>query len=1009
MSTRTAALASVIVVVLLIGFGLPALAARSATLPVAAVSPSAPASVSPAIAIGPIGPGVAESAYIYPNCTVFPSSLFVVAPPEFALTGNWAGSILDECAGSVLNGSDHTITSSSSFGYGVEVNTTSDVTVANLTVTGSPEYGIEVRNSSDVSLFDVEVTPGIDAGIYALGDSDLVTDGAQTNGSAEYGIYYGFVEGGSISASYAEDSEYGFASELTTGLTIQDSNGSGSAYAAYVGGDSNVSIDDDNLSAAGICGVYELFSTTIHVANVTATHARDGVCSDGTSDSSFWDSDFADATLNGINATLAGGLTAVGLNLSGAGHNGALLTQSTGGQFVSDAANGTGHDGFDVENSSTISIAGSWASQDDHNGLRVASSTDIDSEGNTYDNGTSATANGTSIFHSSDLSLANDTDTGDLVGVYDTGSTDLVLSGLNASSDYEGYTLINDHAVTLENSTAFDDTFGALLVSSVLSDVSNLTVVDPVEYGVVLELGDSDALVNSTILGSAGAPVPDGIYLIESTNDTLVNDTIENVDDGLYSQTWLDSTVDDLTVLNAVASALLFIDTYEVTIESGNFSSSAVGFTFQGDAGGIAIVGNSFFNDSLDFAFSTQDLYGIQVYWNNFVDGGGWSVHVVGNPNASIAFADGYPAGGNYWSNDTTPDSERGPQQNQAGADGIVDHPLTIQGPLEDPYPLTQPISLADLDVVFVATGLPNGTAWSVTFNGTTTATTSDSLTVSTGTAATGIVYDWEAGVPAGYRAIPGLGHVITDGATHIIDVKFLPLMWPVTFGQTGLGPSASWTVTINGTQYAGLGSSLTIDLANGTYPYTVTPVAGYLVSPASGNLTVTPAGVTVNLVYSELVYTVSFTERGLPEGTSWTVTFGGTTKSLPSSTISFSVPNGTYTYGVTPIAGYTLAGGNGSHVVAGPGGSVFVAFASSPASSTGFDASSPLFWALIAVIAVLAIALIAALVWGRRKPASSAAPWSPPPPGGATVPAPSAPSPESTPPPGATTPDWKE
>jgi uncharacterized repeat protein (TIGR02543 family) len=52
--------------------------------------------------------------------------------------------------------------------------------------------------------------------------------------------------------------------------------------------------------------------------------------------------------------------------------------------------------------------------------------------------------------------------------------------------------------------------------------------------------------------------------------------------------------------------------------------------------------------------------------------------------------------------------------------------------------------------------------------------------------------------------------------------------------------------------------------------------------------------------------YNVTFVESGLASGTSWSVTFNGATQASTSASISFSVPNGVYSYYVSVPSGYT-------------------------------------------------------------------------------------------------------
>jgi len=52
---------------------------------------------------------------------------------------------------------------------------------------------------------------------------------------------------------------------------------------------------------------------------------------------------------------------------------------------------------------------------------------------------------------------------------------------------------------------------------------------------------------------------------------------------------------------------------------------------------------------------------------------------------------DGYPSGGNYWSDYKGTDLYSGPYQNETGSDGIGDTPYVIYGDNVDHYPLMNP------------------------------------------------------------------------------------------------------------------------------------------------------------------------------------------------------------------------------------------------------------------------------------------------------------------------------
>ena len=74
--------------------------------------------------------------------------------------------------------------------------------------------------------------------------------------------------------------------------------------------------------------------------------------------------------------------------------------------------------------------------------------------------------------------------------------------------------------------------------------------------------------------------------------------------------------------------------------------------------------------------------------------------------------------------------------------------------------------------------------------------------------------------------------------------------------------------------------------------------------------------------------YTIRFTETGLPTGTQWSVTLNGTTKSSTTNTITFSEPNGTYSYRIaTVIKSYVPVPSSGTFTVNGESVNVSIIF----------------------------------------------------------------------------------
>ena len=81
-----------------------------------------------------------------------------------------------------------------------------------------------------------------------------------------------------------------------------------------------------------------------------------------------------------------------------------------------------------------------------------------------------------------------------------------------------------------------------------------------------------------------------------------------------------------------------------------------------------------------------------RIYYNNFINNGdeNGQAYEMGGPLNH--WNDGYPSGGNYWSDYSGLDNFSGPNQDIPGSDGIGDTPYDIPvGQNKDRYPLMEP------------------------------------------------------------------------------------------------------------------------------------------------------------------------------------------------------------------------------------------------------------------------------------------------------------------------------
>ena len=103
---------------------------------------------------------------------------------------------------------------------------------------------------------------------------------------------------------------------------------------------------------------------------------------------------------------------------------------------------------------------------------------------------------------------------------------------------------------------------------------------------------------------------------------------------------------------------------------------------------GLTVVGNKIASCALGIDV-TATATNVSVYHNDFVNNAmqaSESVLSTGN-----TWDDGYPSGGNYWSDYTGVDEYKGPDQTELGKDGIGDTPYVLASGSQDNYPLMYP------------------------------------------------------------------------------------------------------------------------------------------------------------------------------------------------------------------------------------------------------------------------------------------------------------------------------
>jgi hypothetical protein len=159
--------------------------------------------------------------------------------------------------------------------------------------------------------------------------------------------------------------------------------------------------------------------------------------------------------------------------------------------------------------------------------------------------------------------------------------------------------------------------------------------------------------------------------------------------------------------------------------------------------------------------------------------------------------------------------------------------------------------------------------------------------------------------------------------------------LFNVTFIESGLPSGNGWWVNVsNGLSFYSTGNSISLLESNGSYTYSIATVnKNYAPSPSSGTFKVNGNNVNIAITFNLVTYTITFTENGLPSGTSWSVTLNGVVQSSTTNIIIFKEPNGSYSYTiVTPINGsagirYNALISSGNVIVNGANSTVDVSY----------------------------------------------------------------------------------
>jgi len=195
-------------------------------------------------------------------------------------------------------------------------------------------------------------------------------------------------------------------------------------------------------------------------------------------------------------------------------------------------------------------------------------------------------------------------------------------------------------------------------------------------------------------------------------------------------------------------------------------------------------------------------------------------------------------------------------------------------------------------------------------------------------------------------EGVPGFtphvaGGTVTVTGDRSVSVTFRASTFAITFTASGLAPHQRWSVVVGGRTYSTTRVDVQIQVPNGTVPYQVPAIPGYLGHEA-GNLSVAGAPQSIPVTFTRVTYLLTISVSGLPTGDYWTVRVGGVAYNTNRSELDLEEPNGSYAIRVPASAGgyrHTVTPGT-AHIDGGP---VSVAIVYTLVPSRAVPAAAPI------------------------------------------------------------------
>jgi len=262
-------------------------------------------------------------------------------------------------------------------------------------------------------------------------------------------------------------------------------------------------------------------------------------------------------------------------------------------------------------------------------------------------------------------------------GFYLNGLNNITIKNTNITNFEMSIRLDSSNNNTFSGNNITNNLFGIFLVSSESNTIAKNNVTNN-NRGIFLRLSENNTISGNNIKSNSER----GIQLYESaTNNTIKENYITNNYEGIYlSYSCNNNTISRNNITKSGYDGLFLSSSNYNSILENNIAENVYGIHFYSGCIDNIVSGNNITNNDNGVFPRTFDN---QFFHNNFVYNS-QQVYIQYPYDANI-WDDGYPSGGNYWSDYEGVDSN---------SDGLGDTPYFIDVNNQDNYPLMEPYSV---------------------------------------------------------------------------------------------------------------------------------------------------------------------------------------------------------------------------------------------------------------------------------------------------------------------------